>query len=270
MTEIICLANSWKKEERCIAGINPQTGAWIRPISLQYPHDGRVPADIRLIEGEEPKLLDLLDIPLEDQGDNFGFESENLYITSGKWRHLKSIPATDLIPYCSQTPHILHNSWKYVTVPYLQQLPLQQRHTLQLVYAEEVIIHGDIRSTGTRWKGSLITEYGQQLSNASITDPKFVDKLDQGYLPSNPCLVTVSLSMPHCPPDWDKAAPCWKLIAGVVELSNADLILVEMQRIGWTIDQGRTYLQQHYQKRSRSQLTDDEIQEFLDYLKAKV
>ena len=83
-------------------------------------------------------------------------------------------------------------------------------------------------------------------------------------------MVTVSLSMPHCPSGWDQADPCWKLIAGVIELSNADLILVEMQRIGWTIDQGRTYLQKHYQRRSRSQLNDDQIQEFLDYLKTKV
>ncbi|MDJ0508207.1 MAG: hypothetical protein QNJ64_02960 [Crocosphaera sp.] len=43
-----------------------------------------------------------------------------------------------------------------------------------------------------------------------------------------------------------------------------------MQGIGWTINQGRNYLQQYYQKRSRSQLTDNQIQEFLDDLKTKV
>jgi hypothetical protein len=31
MVKIICLANSWKHGERCIAGINPDTKKWIRP-----------------------------------------------------------------------------------------------------------------------------------------------------------------------------------------------------------------------------------------------
>lgn len=269
MTQIICLANSWKYEERCIAGINPQTGRWIRPISTQYSNDGRVPQEIRLIDGQEPKILDFLDIPLDNTGNDFGFESENLNIIPGKWQRLKSVPATDLIKYCSETPHILHNSWKYVTVPYLQNLPLEQRYTLQLVYALQIIVNHEIRSTGTKWRGSLITKQGQQLTDASITDPELVKKLDEGYCPNNPCLVTVSLSMPHRPPNWEGDDPCWKLIAGVIELSDIDVILVEMNRIGWTIEQGRNYLQQNYNKQSRQQLNDDEIQAFLAYLKTQ-
>lgn len=269
MTEIICLANSWKHGERCIAGINPQTGNWIRPICSQYPDDGRVPLEIRLIEGEEPKLLDLIDIPLENTGNSFGFESENLNITSGEWRRIHSVPATDVIQYCTEMPYILHNSSKYVTVPYLKSLPLEKQHTLQLVYALKIIIKSEIRSTGTKWQASLITQQGLQLREATITDPEFVKKLDQGYLPINPCLVTVSLSMPHRPPNWEGDNPCWKLIAGIIELSNSDLILVEMRRIDWTIEQGQHYLKQKYGKQSRQQLSDDELQEFLNYLKSQ-
>ena len=73
--------------------------------------------------------------------------------------------------------------------------------------------------------------------------------------------------MPYRPPNWKKEDElCWKLIAGVIELSDIDLILVEMKRLGWTIDQGRNYLTTHYQKCSRLLLTNDEIQEFLSYL----
>ncbi|HAC63315.1 MAG TPA: hypothetical protein DCF68_07170 [Cyanothece sp. UBA12306] len=75
--------------------------------------------------------------------------------------------------------------------------------------------------------------------------------------------------MPHRRQNWAGDDPCWKLIAGVIELSNSDLILVEMKRIGWTIKQGRNYLQQNYNKQSRQQLSNDEIEEFLDYLKAQ-
>ena len=41
---------------------------------------------------------------------------------------------------------------------------------------------------------------------------------------------------------------------------------VELKRLGWTNTQGRQYLEQTYNKRSRQQLTDDELLEFLQTL----
>ena len=41
---IICLANSWKIQERCIAGIDIDTGKWVRPVcDSLYPEDGKAP-----------------------------------------------------------------------------------------------------------------------------------------------------------------------------------------------------------------------------------
>lgn len=91
--------------------------------------------------------------------------------------------------------------------------------------------------------------------------------LNQGVTFGNECLVTISLSQPWRKTEADELA-CWKLIAGVIELSELDLILVEMQRLGWSIEQGRSYLQQTYNKRSRQQLTAIEITQFLRYLKS--
>lgn len=45
---------------------------------------------------------------------------------------------------------------------------------------------------------------------------------------------------------------------------------VELKRLGWTSAQGRKYLQQTYDKRSRQHLTDDELLEFLDFLQAQM
>ncbi|HEY9828511.1 MAG TPA: hypothetical protein V6D19_23995 [Stenomitos sp.] len=44
---------------------------------------------------------------------------------------------------------------------------------------------------------------------------------------------------------------------------------IELKRLGWTSTQGRRYLEQTYQKRSRQHLTDAELVEFLEYLKAQ-
>lgn len=49
--EIICLANSLKGNERCIAGINPKTRQWIRPIS--QTGEGAIDSKVRNIEGKE-------------------------------------------------------------------------------------------------------------------------------------------------------------------------------------------------------------------------
>ncbi|MEH2287159.1 hypothetical protein [Nostoc sp.] len=40
----------------------------------------------------------------------------------------------------------------------------------------------------------------------------------------------------------------------------------EMQRLGWTVDQGREHLQKYYGVRSRLLLTEDELDNFLLYL----
>ncbi|MEH2139912.1 hypothetical protein [Nostoc sp.] len=40
----------------------------------------------------------------------------------------------------------------------------------------------------------------------------------------------------------------------------------QMQRLGWTVDQGREHLVRYYGVRSRSLLTEEELDDFLLYL----
>ena len=217
MTRIICLANSWKRGERCIAGINPITGQWVRPIS-DLP-DGQVPKEMRLINTREPALLDILEIPLAKRGPDFGFESENLSILPGKWQQFGKATPIDLLKYCSNDEYILHNELRCVSLSYMQSLPMPERRTLQLVKAVifKVKAIGERFEGSDKWEGYVVTPKGQKLT-ATITDPVFTRRLELGYRPQNPCLVTVSLSMPWRPKDWEGDDPCWKLIAGVVEL----------------------------------------------------
>ena len=220
MTRIICLANSWKRGERCIAGIITFKGQWIRPVS-DLPV-GQVTKEMRQIGGTEPALLDILEIPLAKTGPDYGFESENLSILPGKWQRVGQVPPAYLLKYCSKEEYILHNDLRYVEVPYLRSLPVSQRRTLELVKVVEFSVRplGIVYEGSQKWEGTIVTENGQRLTT-SITDPVFVRKLDLGYRPKNHCLVTVSLSMPWRPADWEGDDPCWKLIAGVVELPDS-------------------------------------------------
>jgi hypothetical protein len=214
---IICLSNSSKLSERCIAGIDIDSGKWVRPIcDSLYPQDGRVPASIRLITNKEPELLDILEIPLDDTGNDFGFECENLTILDGEWRLIGKANPNDLVNYCGSFSNILHNTLKYVNPSDLKCLDFNQRRTLQLIKTTSFSVK---ESSGNGWRGTIITTSGQNLNDAKITDPVFVENLNKGYQPTGSYLVTVSLSMPFAPhPDWEGEHPCWKLIAGVIKL----------------------------------------------------
>jgi hypothetical protein len=55
-----------------------------------------------------------------------------------------------------------------------------------------------------------------------------------------------------------------------IDLSNQlSQIMVEMERIGWTKQQGKDHLQRKYKKNSRDQLSASEVFDFLEYLKSQ-
>ena len=60
LTPLIVLANSWKHHDYCIAGINPETGRWLRPVSDL--NDGRIAKDAMQLDGYFPQLMDVIEI----------------------------------------------------------------------------------------------------------------------------------------------------------------------------------------------------------------
>ncbi|MDY7008083.1 MAG: hypothetical protein SWX82_30150 [Cyanobacteriota bacterium] len=220
LKKIICLANSYKLNERCIAGIDLDTGKWIRPVcDRQYPEDGRVPKKIRFVEGREPKPLDILEIPLDNKGNDFGFENENLSVLEGEWKCLGRATVEDIFEYCNNSNYILHNSRKYVNPSYLKRLPFDRRRTIEIVKVQKQNF-SVTRNEGGKFRGSIKNNNGYLLlNNAKITDPEFIKNLENEYsLTSNNLLVTISLSMPYVPSqNWEGEPACWKLIANIIE-----------------------------------------------------
>jgi ATP-dependent DNA helicase RecQ len=102
----------------------------------------------------------------------------------------------------------------------MQSLPFKERRTLQLVEAFEfeAFSTGLSAQGGYKWSGSFVSHFGERLT-ARITDPALTEKLERGYIPGTHCMVTASLSMPFKREGWQSDEdPCWKLIAGIVEL----------------------------------------------------
>jgi hypothetical protein len=214
---LVCLANSWKESGRCIAGIELETGSWVRPVSNR-PH-GVVPAAWTMVDGRAIGMLDIVEIPLNKTGPDFGFERENRLIESGTWRVVGKLSPADIEKYCESDRPFLHNNYKYVGKGFIGGLPFEERQTLQLVKVDEVCIRHKTRTGGNaKWELSFAMPNGQ-VRWLGVTDPFFCQKLEQGHCPSGPLLLTLSLSLPYTPPDWGEPPdPCWKLVAGVIEL----------------------------------------------------
>jgi hypothetical protein len=97
---IICLANSRKITGRCVAGkeiTGNMIGGWIRPISAR-PTGELSEEDRRFQDGQDPKLLDVIRIPMVEARPN-GFQTENHLINdgyywtkkrTGNWNDLKA------------------------------------------------------------------------------------------------------------------------------------------------------------------------------------
>ncbi len=211
MVEIICFANSLKLGGRCIAGINSFTGEWVRPISRL--DDGRIPSNLSIVDGEPIQPLDIIDIPLFDQGK--GYECENRFISSKIWRRLGKAEPEDIAQYCEE--EILHSEYddwlNAVPYSYLMDLPFKQRRTLQLVEAQDFRVW--CNSYG-KWKGAIPLSNEDNLV-ANVTDPALCNKLSNGYSLSARCLVVLSLGQPWKKPDSGGELLCYRLIAGVIE-----------------------------------------------------
>ena len=220
ITRIVVLANSWKHHDWCLAGIELDTGRWVRPVTDL--DDGRVPTTSMKLGGYFPQLLDVLEIPLDSTGPDFGFESENRTILSGRWYRRGKKTPMDIEKYAKRPYFVLHNRKKYVKPVDLTQKPFDKRFTLQLIHVENFEVR-DSRSQTTdkpNWKGTILS--GGRKLEVKITDPVFSERLNRGYKPSASCFLTMSLSMPHKPSDWpeDEEPVCWKLISGVIELKK--------------------------------------------------
>jgi hypothetical protein len=81
---IICLANSRKMTGRCVAGkeiSGGKIGGWIRPVSVR-PAGELSEEDRRFQNGQDPKLLDVIRIPMIEHRPH-GFQKENHVIDDG-------------------------------------------------------------------------------------------------------------------------------------------------------------------------------------------
>lgn len=94
-TSIVCLANSRKRQERCLAGKDADTGVWLRPVSAR-PDAAINLSERRYDDGHEPSLLDLVDVPFTVARPS-PFQPENwLFDANWYWQKTGQLAIGDL------------------------------------------------------------------------------------------------------------------------------------------------------------------------------
>ena len=212
MARIICLANSYKPGGRCIAGIEPETGDWIRPVPATK--ERAITWPMMTIGGEIPRILDVIEIPLEDFGPDDGCQPENRLLKPGKWKKVGRITAQELLGYCEDDTVILHNHEEYVSPEFFTTHPRSEWRSLQLVHNTNVRFNPAYDPKN--WRAWFRDGRGRTL-DLPLTDPVMSDKLRNGEKVGRDCILMISLGTPWKPKDRNQTL-CYKIVAGVVEL----------------------------------------------------
>ncbi|MEV4130304.1 hypothetical protein [Nocardia sp. NPDC049707] len=217
---LVCLANSYKHGGRCVAGIDPETRTWFRPVSSRlggevYERDRQCPV------GGEPRLLDRLSVmlsehcPYEFQRENWLFEDHRLWMNMGRagWDEACSLaqcPETLWLNGCDSDRGVNN------CVPFAQKDEV--RDSLKLIHLDEVGIKVSPRLDG--WHRVRATfQYGGIEYTLPVTDSEFVERAQTsgtGEYGLGESLLTVSLTGKY------KDNNLHKLVAGIVERSRQE------------------------------------------------
>lgn len=230
---LVILANSRKKGGRCIAGIDVETGEWIRPCygggTEGIPH-----AFVSSCGGE---LLDIIDIWLDDDGPNRVLQPENRTLRMGPeerwqpeeleglgvlqelfglWRVVGKATIDDIRKYCEPKGPLLHNTEPKVPLDKLPCFasPGTPMKSLALVSPSGPVI---FRHVGQRrWGGNKVTAsfvFDGVEYTLPVTDYRIENAFSGSPSQVPQCLLTVSLGLPY-------ESYCYKLVAGVIPLSE--------------------------------------------------
>lgn len=221
---LVCLANSRKLSGRCVAGREwdgQKFGAWIRPVGPTQK--GELGTERLYQGGKDPKLLDLIEVPLMSAAP-VGYQSENhLVDTSRKWQHRGVITTQQLTAAVDKKKGPLwvngQSTGNGQNDKLSSSVAKTQRNSLALVQPKQLVMKIDTEGKdfdNPRRKVRGEFQLDGERYVLAVTDPvieaefwKFKDGFSRS---SESPILCISISEV-----FEKQNACYKLIAGVIE-----------------------------------------------------
>jgi hypothetical protein len=220
---ILCLANSYKHDHRCVAGISLVSKQWVRLVGHQVPGCLTL-KESSYPDGKEAALLDVFEAELGEKcGSNC--HPEDMHVTGKPWQPVRRFDeprdAKFLATYVSKGPSILQGYGDRVYGRKIEGTPVEK--SLELIHPEN--LWWWIREENGKRKNRAIFRAGNVIRTCydlAVTDPVWLERLRAlpagiyphthffgGKLPKT--YLTISLSEPF-------EGFHYKLVAGVINL----------------------------------------------------
>jgi hypothetical protein len=212
MCRLVCLANSERAGGQCIAGIDLDTGEWIRPV----PKDSdAVPTARCFVNRSFLSPLDIMEIELVAPKEVPKYQRENRIIRKWGFSVTSRMKRSALAKYCDNTSPVLHSDDDRVATEVLEAKTPVEWASLQLVMPNSCLFEPDYWNQN-RWRARF--KVGGKEYYLKITDSSTTRRLLAGEKLSKNVILTVSMTKPWAPADGSKPLMCYKLVAAVIEL----------------------------------------------------
>ena len=213
---VVLLTKSKKYHNYCIAGIDKDTGEWVRLVSEDKSIHNAVPSsDLIYEDGTEAEVLDIVKVEIKSHDPNY-YQPENYTYDSGYYWKKVGVSSVNLVLKMLdqvEDNYIFHNSAKKLPKAFVQQINEKRRYSLKLIIPENA------RLNVKRWKPTEPLSYticfyynDLEYSFWKITDESFTAlyKQEGWYDLDNVALVASLADL------YDEDNSHYKLIASII------------------------------------------------------
>lgn len=218
---MVCLANSRKLAGRCVAGRvleNGEPTGWVRPVSSRE-HEEVSEYERQYEDGSDPKLLDVIDVPLIEprpknyQTENWLLNADYYWVKRGQvsWEELDQFtdPLAELWLNGMSTYHGQNDRVDLETANQLD-------HSLRFLKLPELRL--SVFAPGAQFDNPKRRVQARFTHNNEeyrlwVTDPRYEREYlarDNGHYDIGECFATISIGEP-------KDGYCYKLVAAIIE-----------------------------------------------------
>jgi hypothetical protein len=223
--DIICLANSYKKRGRCIAGLHADGSGWVRLNHPETAFGELYPEHYLLPDGSEPKPFDIIRVPLAEHVP-VPHHPENWTVGEEPWKLIARPADPSVVPILSNAlargPTLLGDDQARTPFDHFDDHPLQQSLALVEPRATQWMI---TKAELNVRKPRVLFMHGGHWYNLPLTDPLWIPRLkpldygkhtnnDLGIPENRRVLLSISLSEEF------EDRYCYKLVTGVLQVSK--------------------------------------------------